>query len=410
MKVFWSWQSDRRGKTNRHVIKRALEKAISELNEKDELREPGEDRELQLDHDTKGMPGMPEIAATVMEKIDSATVFVAEVTPVARTDNGKDVMNPNVALELGYAMHRLKAANCLGVFNTHFGEVKDVPFDIQHRRWPITFRLSDDATKTEIEAAEKSLVASFKIALAAYLPKQKAEALQPQDFVGERPFFAPAGFILAHYDPDTDYALNHRPSIYLRMSPASSLNILRSDIIESVAQLGSFGQKSHAGLNQMNELGACKFDFDAKHEVLSMTQLFPTGEIWALNHYLVEAWMRYQKPVYATALSRIIYANLKRYIGFYSARGMSGRFVVEAGISGVKDKSVYPPGFKHEAKILDDLVFVRKEMDSGKDETLKAFTSMLIEKLYESSAQKVPEEMQQLLAGDILAGDRQNDW
>ena len=51
---------------------------------------------------------MPDVAATILEKIDAATVFVGDVTPVGATPpvkgnegakSGRPLMNPNVAIE-----------------------------------------------------------------------------------------------------------------------------------------------------------------------------------------------------------------------------------------------------------------------------------------------------------------------
>jgi hypothetical protein len=42
MKIFWAWQSDLPGETNRHFIKSCLEAAIDKLNEAREISEPDE--------------------------------------------------------------------------------------------------------------------------------------------------------------------------------------------------------------------------------------------------------------------------------------------------------------------------------------------------------------------------------
>ncbi len=56
MKVFWSWQDDSPGKTNRHFIKEALEEAVASLEGEFELDDA--DRPA-LDHDTKEVPRAP---------------------------------------------------------------------------------------------------------------------------------------------------------------------------------------------------------------------------------------------------------------------------------------------------------------------------------------------------------------
>jgi hypothetical protein len=59
--VFWAWQSDLPGKVSRHFIKNALEEAIAELNEKEDIAEPDEGFRSGwvLNHDRKDVSGSP---------------------------------------------------------------------------------------------------------------------------------------------------------------------------------------------------------------------------------------------------------------------------------------------------------------------------------------------------------------
>ena len=57
--VFYSWQSDLPSNHNRNLIGRAVEAACKQLS--DEL-----DVELAPDRDTQGVPGAPDIAATIL--------------------------------------------------------------------------------------------------------------------------------------------------------------------------------------------------------------------------------------------------------------------------------------------------------------------------------------------------------
>src|SRR4051812_15217127 len=104
MKVFWSWQSDHPGKIARHFVRYALEQAINDLKQEPEIEEAG--RDVELDHDRKGVPGSPDLAAVILEKIRNSNVFVADVTPVGQVDGSpeKRLINSNVAIELGYAL------------------------------------------------------------------------------------------------------------------------------------------------------------------------------------------------------------------------------------------------------------------------------------------------------------------
>jgi len=61
-----------------------------------------------LEHDIKDVLGIPDIAATILGKIDASDVFVGDVSFTAKgTTNDKCVPNANVMLELGYALGKL---------------------------------------------------------------------------------------------------------------------------------------------------------------------------------------------------------------------------------------------------------------------------------------------------------------
>jgi hypothetical protein len=132
MKVFWSWQNDYSPKECRFFIKKALEEAVKKVGE--ELQVEDADRP-SLDHDTKGESGMVDIAATILQKISESAVFVADLTPISKSDEGKYIPNPNVCIELGWAMQKPGVNRIIVVLNAAEGcTEKDLPFDISHRR------------------------------------------------------------------------------------------------------------------------------------------------------------------------------------------------------------------------------------------------------------------------------------
>jgi hypothetical protein len=147
MKVFWSWQSDTSGKTGRHFVRDALLDAIKILKQPEEVEEPtkAENREsMHLDQDRQNVTGSPALADTIKRKIREATVFIGDVTPVSKIPKRKGAkdtrekrnMNPNVAIELGYAQHALGDERVLMVLNEHYGGREFLPFDLQHHAGP----------------------------------------------------------------------------------------------------------------------------------------------------------------------------------------------------------------------------------------------------------------------------------
>src|ERR1700756_3018793 len=174
MKVFWSWQSDTPGKIGRHFVRDALTAAIEQLKQTAEIEEPTarEARSaMHLDQDRKGIPGSPDLARVILEKIEQSAVFVADVTPVGITTTQteeaqrKKIINPNVAIELGYALHALGDRALLMVMNEHYGGRADLPFDLQSKAGPIMFDLAPDADRKTITTVSRQLASQLAEAL-----------------------------------------------------------------------------------------------------------------------------------------------------------------------------------------------------------------------------------------------------
>jgi predicted nucleotide-binding protein len=109
--------------------------------------------------------GMADIAATILNKIADAAVFVADLTPIAQSSDGKWLPNPNVMIELGWAMHRPGWERVIGILNMASGaKVEDLPFDIRQRR-VVTFVLAENADRKSRAAERSKLVNELKEAL-----------------------------------------------------------------------------------------------------------------------------------------------------------------------------------------------------------------------------------------------------
>jgi hypothetical protein len=103
----------------------------------------------------EGTPGSPEVASIMFEKIEKASIFIGDMTlvgkiPIPSSDEGdsfKSSINPNVAIEMGYAAGILGWDRVICVMNEYYGTRLDRPFDTRNRRHPIDFDLSPDAAK-----------------------------------------------------------------------------------------------------------------------------------------------------------------------------------------------------------------------------------------------------------------------
>lgn len=130
-RVFYSWQSE--DAKSRKALELALE------NSKESLKQKGID--LEIDHSTLGESGTPSIDQTILRKIDECDIFLADITPVCKYNqtlgNGvqvtKEVPNPNVLLEMGYAMSALGVGYVIATAHQGKWIPRDLPFDINHR-------------------------------------------------------------------------------------------------------------------------------------------------------------------------------------------------------------------------------------------------------------------------------------
>lgn len=120
--IFYSWQSDLPGKTNRYYIEEAIKQAIKMVNKDGRII-------ACVDRDTKGEIGSPDIITSIQTKIDHSKFFICDVSL-----NENQIPNPNVLIELGYAIKTLGWSKIICLFNSQTGKIEDLPFDINHNR------------------------------------------------------------------------------------------------------------------------------------------------------------------------------------------------------------------------------------------------------------------------------------
>ncbi|WP_157774942.1 hypothetical protein [Melittangium boletus] len=184
--IFWSWQADSDATVNRNFIGDCLLRAAKKVGKSESIV-------LTVDRDTQGVGGSPSIAETILKKIRSSDVFVFDATHAYRTP--RPAPNPNVALELGYALAVLGENRVIGVRNTAgTRRNEEPPFDFRHRRWPIDYELRPlmhlarmAARRSEIfarpfharrAAVRDELVKALEQALVGALKEPKSGALR----------------------------------------------------------------------------------------------------------------------------------------------------------------------------------------------------------------------------------------
>jgi hypothetical protein len=209
--VFYSWQSDLPKETNQGIIQGAIRIASNKLEH--EFKET--DLHIIIDEATSYLPGSPHIPSAIFDKISSADAFICDITTINKEVREKEVIeaiknlqategrkkpqevrtvpNPNVMIELGYAIAHLGWERIIMLFNTSYGDLKDAPFDIVVNR--ITdYKLSpkpEDVTEKQLQVNQKQLSQKIHEALKLIIekspkkPRYKAE-LTPEEMKRNR--------------------------------------------------------------------------------------------------------------------------------------------------------------------------------------------------------------------------------
>lgn len=335
--IFWSWQSDLDARVTRNLVRDALTQAIKDLNVEIDER-------LELTSDTKGVPGTPDIVTTILAKIEKAQVFVGDVTPIAVSNSGKALANPNVLIELGYAKHAIGLARIILVWNTAFdgAMIDKLPFDMRGRRAPIAFSLPEGATKGELRAAcdklRKQLHEALRLALAAAVP---ATSL---------PQWQPTGPLSAlWFDPDTPLLVNEgRLSGRQAISPGPYRYIRILPLSWSAPEEYGIGDCRPAilGPNQDRTCGTTKggyLTYTGSIRTGSVTpfknlvmQFRETGELWGVAPYVAngETGKRFLAD---TAISEFFHF-LKNNLSLLARQGAQGPYNVILGVTGLEGR------------------------------------------------------------------------
>ena len=172
--IFYSWQSDLQ--ETRNVIRGALDRAVRNLNRSPDLEEA-----IRVDQDTDGVVGWPDITASILSKIDQCEVFVADLTPInGPTSDFRLTPNPNVLLELGYALATgLGRLRIICVVNSAYledGDLKELPFDVRGSR-PMVFSLAAPEKRGSVKGQADVARTEARDALADRLESSLRETL-----------------------------------------------------------------------------------------------------------------------------------------------------------------------------------------------------------------------------------------
>lgn len=137
IKIFYSWQSDSDEDCNNRAIRKGILESIPKLEE------AFPKIKVQLEEATSNLPGSPNIPTAIFEKINAADIFVADITTINPEAKERKTPNPNVLIELGFAVATLGWSRIIMLYNETIGNFpNDVPFDFDRHRIS-TFKVKD---------------------------------------------------------------------------------------------------------------------------------------------------------------------------------------------------------------------------------------------------------------------------
>ena len=361
MKIFWSWQSDLEPASHKTLVQRALIAAIDLVAAELEVDEA--DR-LEIDHDTKGTAGAGEIAKIIFDKIDVCAAFVADVTPVGKTEAGKWLPNPNVMIETGWALRARTHEKVILVLNLASGcRIEDLPFDLRSRRC-MTYTCPAGASSPERAKVQGGLAKDLAAALRTNLAV--GAATPGPDLSGLLTAAEPDGSVWAGSAKTIDllptrgfggssFRVPARPRAYLRMVPAgwdkpvmklaryAELDITeRPQASHAGSTNGDFGAQANGYVDVWFASGSPDPDF------VTATKFHEkTGEIWSV----------WSAPDYGSgkmlALDSILQlwaTSLKSGMVFLDRHGAKKLRLIEAGLVGADGFST-PGQFRSEQHV-----------------------------------------------------------
>ena len=295
--VFYSWQSDLPSRTNRGFILGALEQAAKAVRSDAVV---GIDP--VVDRDTAGVAGSPGIAAVILEKIGQADIFVPDVSLVTPPDANRPSPNPNVLLELGFAISRLGWNRVVMIMNTAFGEPALLPFDLRGHR-VVTYNCRTDKPGTVKTDERRSLERKLKKAITAILLEQASikdteggrSLGSLQDYAAKFQVERLDLFATGHVPSNDKLVLESDQLVCVHIVPFSAKTEQKTIEVGHLdpqhASLVPIGSREFSR-DSFNTDGLLRYDLDHDDSISGFLQLFRNGVIETVNSTMARQEVR----------------------------------------------------------------------------------------------------------------------
>jgi hypothetical protein len=308
-------------------------------------------------------------------------------------------MNPNVAIELGYAIKALTWSSCMGVMNLAYGKIDDLPFDIHRTRsWPVTYTLKEGATKQEIDTTKKSLADALYLKLKPFLSKTTEHA--PTGYERIQPVRPPAfwfaeGQSVGTRRDDRRYTMPFERVLFLRLIPTIEPKLISHEKAGQMAsKYQSFDDMGNLYMLR-NDDGAAMCELFDEVDVESIAQYFCTGEIWGLNAVILKIGeMRRRNYIDIAKVENLFRKKLPDFIRAITEDGGSKLpITVVGGITGVKGWSILFGGVTesgYSQMIRNDVVYERA-LNTVDQPAIDEYLLGLFEAIFDASGRSRPE-------------------
>jgi hypothetical protein len=235
--------------------------------------------------------------------------------------------------------------------NDHYGDPKELPFDVQERH-PVRFTLAPGASTAELRKVRLELQKKFEHILSAHYdnwrshPSRQPMVFEPTPTTIHRAAYWDDRHPLVDAPPDPPFRATplklqfspQTPVFYLRLSPLSPMPEMRNADMNQAIQTttgllassgGATWERNRYGYIAITLLSHASKNMEFRD---SVTQLFPTREIWGVAAYIFRE-DEYSEDIYFPleafqsrfSSSIKMYSRLAELVGYSEAQ-------VEAGL------------------------------------------------------------------------------
>lgn len=180
--------------------------------------------------------------------------------------------------------------------NSAYGpdDPESLPFDMRHLRKPICYRLETNATAAHKTKVENELTDALVHAIKLMINKRLFGTNQV--FAGTSPTTNPGTFlqpgekfvIVDNWNGSEerlDVPNNHLA--FLRLIPSIPLHLSSKQALEIASSLRPMAQTLTGSSQDRNKHGAYTYSKGQNSQILFLTQLFLSGELWGIDAYLI---------------------------------------------------------------------------------------------------------------------------